>query len=116
MAQRIKRRSLLVFLTSLDDPVAAEDFVQAAELLSQQHLIMAVMIAPLTVQPLFSEGAVKDPDEVYLKLAGHLSWAKLQNLKHLLARKGVQFHVVANQQLGLRLVSYYMALKRRQTL
>ena len=116
LKQRIKRRSLLVFLTSLDDPVAAEDFVQAAELLSQQHLIMAVMIAPLAVQPLFSEGAVKDPDEVYLKLAGHLSWAKLQNLKHLLARKGVQFHVVANQQLGLRLVSYYMALKRRQTL
>jgi hypothetical protein len=74
------------------------------------------MIAPTAVEPLFSEGAIEDPDDVYLKLSGHLSWAKLQNLKRMLARKGVQFHVVANQQLGLRLVSYYMALKRRQTL
>ncbi len=114
--QRIKRRSLFVFLTSLDDPVAAEDFVNAVDLLSRQHLILAVMIAPLTVQPLFSEGAVEDSDEIYRKLAGHLSWTKLQNLQRLLARKGVQFHVVPNHQLGLRLVSYYMDLKRRQTL
>src|SRR5580704_781276 len=116
LKHRIKRRSLFVFLTSLDDPVAAEDFVQAVELLSRQHLILAVMIAPLAVQPLFSEGKIEDPDELYRKLAGHLSWAKLQNLQRLLARKGVQFHVVSNQQLGLRLVSYYMDLKRRQTL
>jgi uncharacterized protein (DUF58 family) len=116
LKQRIQRRSLLVFLTSLDDPVAAEDFIQAVELLSRQHLIMAVMIAPTAVEPLFSEGSIEDPDEIYLKLSGHLSWTKLQNLKRILARKGVQFHVVPNQQLGLRLVSYYMALKRRQTL
>jgi uncharacterized protein (DUF58 family) len=116
LKHRIKRRSLFVFLTSLDDPVAAEDFVQAVELLSRQHLILAVMIAPLAVQPLFSEGKIEDPDELYRKLAGHLSWVKLQNLQRLLARKGVQFHVVSNQQLGLRLVSYYMDLKRRQAL
>ena len=116
LKHRIKRRSLFVFLTSLDDPVAAEDFVSAVELLSRQHLIMAVMIAPLAVQPLFAEGAIDHPDEIYRKLGGHLSWVKLQNLQRVLARKGVQFHVVSNQQLGLRLVSYYMDLKRRQTL
>ena len=74
------------------------------------------MIAPLNVRPLFSEGIVEDPDEIYRHLAGHLSWSKLQNLQRVLARKGVQFHVVPNHQLGLRLVSYYMDLKRRQTL
>jgi uncharacterized protein (DUF58 family) len=116
LKQRIKRRSLIVFLTSLDDPVAAEDFVSAVELLSRQHLIIAVMIAPAVVQPLFGKGTIEDPDELYDKLAGHLSWAKLQNLQRVLARKGVQFHVVSNQQLGLKLVSYYMDLKRRQTL
>ncbi len=91
LKQRIKRRSLFVFLTSLDDPVAAEDFVSAVELLSRQHLILAVMIAPLGVQPLFSEGPVEDPDEIYRQLGGHLSWEKLQNLQRVLARKGVQF-------------------------
>jgi uncharacterized protein (DUF58 family) len=116
LKQRLKRRSLIVFLTSLDDPVVAEDFVGTAELLSRQHVILAVMIAPPSVQPLFSEGAVQKPDEIYLKLGGHLSWIKLQNLRRLLAQKGVQFHVVASHQLGLRLVSYYMDLKRRQIL
>jgi uncharacterized protein (DUF58 family) len=116
LKQRIKRRSLFVFLTSLDDPVAGEDFVSAVEMLSRQHLIIAVMIASPLVQPLFGKGTIEDPDELYRKLAGHLSWAKLQNLQRVLARKGVQFHVVSNQQLGLKLVSYYMDLKRRQTL
>jgi uncharacterized protein (DUF58 family) len=116
LKQRIKRRSLFVFLTSLDDPVAAEDFVRAVELLSKQHRILALMIAPLGVQPLFSEGPVEDPDEIYRQLGGHLSWEKLQNLQRVLARKGVQFFVVPNQQLGLRLVSHYMDLKRRQAL
>jgi uncharacterized protein (DUF58 family) len=116
LKQRIKRRSLFVFLTSLDDPVAAEDFVSAVEMLSRQHLIIAVMIAPPLVQPLFGKGKIEDPDELYRKLAGHLSWAKLQNLQRVLARKGVQFHVVSNQHLGLKLVGYYMDLKRRQTL
>jgi uncharacterized protein (DUF58 family) len=116
LQQRIKRRSLFVFLTSLDDPVAAEDFVRAAELLSRQHLILALMIAPIGVHPLFSEGPVQDPDEIYRQLGGHLSWEKLQNLQRVLARKGVNFFVVPDQQLGLRLVSHYMDLKRRQTL
>jgi uncharacterized protein (DUF58 family) len=115
LKHRIKRRSLFVFLTSLDDPVVAEDFISAVELLSRQHLILAVMIAPLAVQPLFSEGA-EDVAEIYRKLGGHLSWEKLQNLQRVLAPKGVQFFVVSNQQLGLKLVSYYMDLKRRQTL
>jgi uncharacterized protein (DUF58 family) len=116
LKQRVKRRSLFVFLTSLDDPVAAEDFVSAVELLSRQHLILALMIAPVGVQPLFSEGAIEDPEEIYHQLSGHLSWEKLQHLQRVLGRKGVQFFVVQNQQLGLRLVSHYMDLKRRQAL
>jgi uncharacterized protein (DUF58 family) len=116
LKQRIKRRSLMVFLTSLDDPVVAEDFICAAELLSRQHVILTVMIAPRVVQPLFSGGAVQNPDEIYVKLGGHLAWVKLQNLQRLLAQKGVQFHVVEHDQLGLSLVSYYMDLKRRQIL
>jgi uncharacterized protein (DUF58 family) len=116
LQQRIKRRSLIVFLTSLDDPVVAEDFIGVAELLSRQHVIMALMIAPSAVQPLFSEGTVQNTDEIFVKLGGHLSWAKLQSLQRKLAWKGVQFHVVANHLLGLRLVSYYMDMKRRQIL
>jgi len=113
---RLKRRSLFVFLTSLDDPVIAEDFVRAVDLLCRQHLVLAVTIAPAGVQPLFDHTGVGNVDEIYRRLSGHLNWIKLQNLQRVLARKGVQFHVVPNQQAGLKLVSDYMNLKRRQLL
>jgi uncharacterized protein (DUF58 family) len=113
---RLKRRSLFVFLTSLDDPVIADDFVRAVELLSRQHLVLAVTIAPAGVQPLFDKTGVGDVDEIYRRLGGHLNWIKLQNLQRVLTRKGVQFHVVPNQQAGLKLVTDYMNLKRRQML
>ncbi len=113
---RLKRRSLFVFLTSLDDPVIAHDFVRAVDLLSRQHLVLAVTIAPAGVQPLFDNTGVGDVDEIYRRLGGHLNWIKLQNLQRVLARKGVQFQVVPNQQAGLKLVSDYMNLKRRQLL
>jgi uncharacterized protein (DUF58 family) len=113
---RLKRRSLFVFLTSLDDPVIADDFVRAVDLLSRQHLVLAVTIAPAGVQPLFDKTGVGDVDEIYRRLGGHLNWIKLQNLQRVLARKAVQFHVVPNQQAGLKLVTDYMNLKRRQLL
>jgi uncharacterized protein (DUF58 family) len=113
---RIKRRSLFVFLTSLDDPVIAEDFIRAVELLSRQHLLLAITIAPIGVQPLFDKNGVEEVDEIYSRLGGHLKCVRLQNLQRVLARKGAQFHVVPNQEVGLRLVSDYMNLKRRQLL
>jgi uncharacterized protein (DUF58 family) len=113
---RVKRRSLFIFLTSLDDPVIADDFVRAVNLLSRQHLVLAVTIAPAGVGPLFENTGVGDVDEIYRRLGGHLNWVKLQNLQRVLARKGVQFHVVPNQQAGLKLVTEYMHLKRRQLL
>jgi uncharacterized protein (DUF58 family) len=113
---RIKRRSLFVFLTPLDDPVIADDFVRAVDVLSRQHLVLAITIAPAGVQPLFDENGVENVDEIYSRLGGHLKWVKVQNLQRVLARKGAQFHVVPNQEIGLRLVSDYMNLKRRQLL
>ncbi len=113
---RLKRRSLFVFLTSLDDSVIADDFVRAVGLLSRQHLVLVVTIAPAGLQPLFDSSRVSDADAIYRRLGGHLNWIKLQNLQRVLARKGVQFHVAPNQQAGLKLVSDYMDLKRRQLL
>ncbi len=113
---RLKRRSLLVFLTSLDDPVIGDDFVRAVELLARQHLVLAMTIAPVAVRPLFDKEVVNGVDEIYRRLGGHLNWTKLQNIQRILARKQVEFHIVPNQQAGLQLVSQYMNLKRRQLL
>jgi uncharacterized protein (DUF58 family) len=114
--QNIRRRSLLVFLTALDDPVLAEDFAAAAELLAKRHVLLVVMIAPVGTRPLFDQDQPQSTPQIYERLAGHLRWSELSDLERTLRRKGIQFHVVPNEQLALKVVSFYMDLKRRQLL
>jgi uncharacterized protein (DUF58 family) len=114
--QNIRRRSLLVFLTALDDSVLAEDFTASAELLAKRHILLVVMIAPNGLRPLFDQDKPESTPQIYERLAGHLRWARLQELEKTLRRKGIQFHVVPNEHLALKVVSFYMDLKRRQLL
>jgi uncharacterized protein (DUF58 family) len=114
--QNISRRSLLVFLTALDDSVLAEDFATSAELLAKRHILLVVMIAPGGLKPLFDRDKPQSISQIYERLAGHLRWVRLQELEKTLRRKGIQFHVVPNEQLALKVVSFYMDLKRRQLL
>src|SRR5204863_7686568 len=75
---RLRRRALLLFLTSLDDPVAAESFVRNTELLCRQHLVLVNMLQPPGVGPIFSNDAVTSAAELYGALAGHLRWQGLR--------------------------------------
>ena len=43
IGSRLRRRALLVFLTSLDDPLLAESFSHAIEVISRRHLILVGM-------------------------------------------------------------------------
>ena len=52
---RLRRRTLLFFLTSLDDPVLAESFVRNMDLIRRQHLVLVNMIQPPGVAPVFTE-------------------------------------------------------------
>src|SRR5207237_5864170 len=43
---RLRKRALLIFLTALDDPMLAESFAKAMELICRQHLILVNMLQP----------------------------------------------------------------------
>src|SRR5437667_124027 len=111
---RLRRRALLVFLTSLDDPVLAESFVRNLDLIRRQHLIFVNMLQPPGVRPLFSEGNVASLDEVYERLGGHLFWHKLCELERVLQRRGVRFSLLDNERLSAQLVTQYLNVKQRQ--
>jgi len=113
---RLRRRALLVFLTSLDDPVLAQSFVRNLDLVCRQHLILVNMIQPPGVAPLFTNQAVASVDDLYAQLAGHLQWQKLGALEKVLKRRGVQFSLLENERLSADLVSQYLRVKRRQLL
>jgi uncharacterized protein (DUF58 family) len=112
---RIRRRALLLFLTSLDDPLLAEGFLRSMAILGSQHLVVAAMLRPMGAEPLFGR-PVEDAEEVYGALAGHLAWEDLRHLGLLLRRRGVLFHTLTRDALCADLVSQYLAIKQRQLL
>jgi uncharacterized protein (DUF58 family) len=111
---RLRRRALLIFLTSLDDPVLAENFVRNMSLLAGQHLVLVSMIQPAGAVPLFTRGDVFDLDDLYWHLGGHLRWHNLRELGKVLQRRGVRFTLLENDKLASDLVAQYLGVKQRQ--
>jgi len=113
---RLRRRALLFFLTNLDDPVLAESFARNLELINRHHLILANMIAPPMVRPLFSDQGADSVDGVYSRLAGHIQWQQLREVQRSLHHRGVTMTLLENAALCPEMVSQYMSVKRRQAL
>jgi uncharacterized protein (DUF58 family) len=111
---RMRRRALLVFMTSLDDPVVAESFVRNIDLIRHQHLILVNMLQPPDVAPVFTNPNVQTVDDLYQQLGGHLLWQKLRELEKTLQRRGVRFSLLANERLSAEIVSQYLSVKQRQ--
>lgn len=113
---RLRRRALLVFLTSLDDPVLAESFVRNMDLIRRQHLILVNMLQPSGARPVFSDAPVSSLDEIYRRLGGHVLWHNLRELEKVLQRRGVRLALLDNEKLSAQLVAQYLNVKRRQLL
>jgi uncharacterized protein (DUF58 family) len=113
---RLRRRTMLFFLTSLDDPVLAESFVRNLDLIRRQHLVLVNMIQPPGVEPVFTNPNVATVDQLYQHLGGHLQWTKLRGLETVLKRRGMQFSLLGNERLSTELVAQYLNVKRRQLL
>lgn len=113
---RMRRRALLLFLTSLDDPVVAESFLRNMDLLCRQHLVLVNMLQPPGVQAIFSNEGVSNANELYGELAGHLRWQQLRELEKVLQRRGVRLSLLQSERLAVDLVSQYLNVKQRQIL
>ena len=113
---RLRRRALLIFLTSLDDPVLSATFLDNINLLSRQHLVMVNMMQPPFARPLFAGQAPENVDDIYGRLSGHLLWHDLNEVGKKLQRQGVRFSLLENETMTASLVSNYLRIKQRQLL
>ncbi len=116
----LRKRALLVFLTALDDPVLAEQFVKNIGLLSRQHLVVVPMLRPPEARPLFSEDPtvtpVQDVDGLYARVGGHLRWRELHQTGEALRRIGVRFSLLDQERMTSQLIGTYLDVKARQLL
>ena len=113
---RLRRRALLIFLTSLDDPVLGNSFIEHLNLLTRQHLVLVSMIQPKEARPLFAGEKPTEIDAIYGRLGGHLLWGDMQEIRKRLQRLGVEFSMVQSDQLAAETVSRYFEVKQRQLL
>lgn len=111
---RLRKRALLVFLTSLDDTAEAERFKESISLLSHHHLVVVNMLKPEGAHPLFEGDPVDSTSELYDRLSGHISWHKLHELELQLRAEGVQLSLLDNEHLSGDLITQYMQIKQRQ--
>ncbi len=110
---KLRRRSLLMFLTDLDERSLAEQFVDGISLVSKQHLCMVNMLKDEKLAPLF-ERRTENHGEIYDHLGGHAKWADLLEIKHALTRYGVHFSMIGRDKLSIHMISNYLDMKRRQ--
>jgi uncharacterized protein (DUF58 family) len=113
---RLRRRAMLLFLTSLDDPVLAENFARAMQVLASRHLVMVGMLRPPSAQPLFRDPSVETPADIYRQLAGHISWKRLRELESTLMRRGVRLSLLDSEKYSSGLIRLYDEVKQRQLL
>jgi len=111
---RLRRRALIIFLTSLDDPALAESFVRNIELIRRQHLLLVNMIREPGMAPLFADQNAESVDDLYQHLGNHLRWQKLRQLEKTLQRRGVRFSMLDNERLSADLVNQYLTVKQKQ--
>jgi uncharacterized protein (DUF58 family) len=116
LRRTLTRRSLVVILTDLSDPLQAETFVRDLRLIARHHLVLVSMIRPEQSAPLFSRASAESLDDIYRDLGGHFLWHDLQEVAAVLARQGVRLSLPDSAALTVDVVSRYMEVKNRQML
>jgi uncharacterized protein (DUF58 family) len=113
MQINLRRRSLLVFFTSLDDALIAEMFERDAPLIARRHLVVVNSARTGELRPLFqtSPAAI---DDIYSGLAGQILWNRMRKLTIALQNAGVRLSLPDPATIKAHVTSQYMDIKRRQ--
>ncbi|HXB72469.1 MAG TPA: DUF58 domain-containing protein [Candidatus Acidoferrales bacterium] len=112
----LRRRSLLVFFTSLDDALLAETFQHDVSMLARRHLVLVNVMHPPGLQPLFTGEPPADLDSLYAGLAGQLVSNRMRELQIALQNHGVRMSIVDPARIKAQVTSQYLDVKRRQAL
>ncbi len=112
----IRKRSLLLFLTDLSDPLLAETFAREAPVLARRHVVLVNSLRDPQLRPLFTGELPATVDEVRARLAAHLEWATLKKAEKNLGVLGISLSSISPSSVGMDLVRSYADVKRRQVL
>lgn len=112
---QFRRRSLLLILTDLRDPVAAEQLLEQIPALASQHRVTVVSAIDNAIHPVFSR-PVEDQTQVYEHIAAHLQWSELQGLQKRFHTSGATLLLSHSDRFAADLMQAYLTIRKRQVL
>jgi hypothetical protein len=107
---------LLIFMTSLDDPVLADSFISHIDILAKKHLVLVTMLNPGGARPLFSSSDVHSTEGIYENIGRHIVWEHLHDVEKRLKRLGIGFLLLNNEKMHSQLTAQYLSVKQKQAL
>lgn len=116
ISRTLTKRALLVFLTSLDDPVLSESFMKNIDMICRKHLVLVNMIKPDNVESMFARSDVTSINDIYKNLGGHILLNNLEEIRKVLKIRGIRFNLLDKDIMCPQLVTQYMDIKQRQLL
>jgi len=111
----LSKRTLVLILTDLDDPLLSEKFLNNVDLAIKRHLVHVCMPRPQLSQSIF-EKPVESVAQIYQCVAGDLVSRDLDMLRRELAAKGVVLKLTDPDDAAVALVNQYLDIKQRQIL
>ncbi len=116
LGTRLRRRSLVILLTSMDDEALTEQLTHRLLVAARRHLLLVASLPPVGVEPAFARPDAGDLADVYNRFAGHLLWRRIRAAGQDLHARGAQFLLLDDERIGTQLISQYLEVKQRQLL
>jgi uncharacterized protein (DUF58 family) len=116
LQRKLRRRSLIVFLTSLDDALLAESFERDVAIMARRHLVRVHLMRSSESRPMFAGTPPLDLNDAYSALASQLQWNRLRRLQLSLENRGVRLSFLDPNQAKQQVAAAYLDVKRRQLL
>lgn len=113
---RVRRRALLVLLTSLDDALLAESFEREVVVVGRRHLVTAHVMRTSEWRPVFEGSPPANVEEAYSRLARQLAWNRMRRLQIALQNRGVRLSMLDPEHAEEQIAATYLDVKRRQLL
>jgi uncharacterized protein (DUF58 family) len=116
LQRKLRRRSLLIFLTCLEDALLAETFERDVAIISRRHLVLVHLMRSSESRPLFAGPPPEDLDDAYSALARQLHWNRIRRLQLALQNRGIRVSLLDPAQAKQQVAAAYLDVKRRQLL
>ena len=115
-ASKVRRRSMLFVLTTVDDPALCEELIESSKIIADRHLVITAAVTPAHAKSLAEAEPIDDEGEIIERLAAHLIWKRLRQTARKLGQNGVKYLSLEHDTMVPSLVGNYTRLKRGQVL